>query len=116
MNWLQQRCASFGHAFRGIGFLLREPHAQLHLLASVVVVTLAVLLDLSRADWQSLVLTLALVWLAEGLNTALEHLCDAVVPEQHPLIGMAKDVAAGAVLLVAGFAVVMAGLIFIPYI
>ena len=113
MGWLRQRRDSFGHAFRGIGYLLREPHAHLHALATAVVVRLAISLQLSRQDWQSLVL--ALVWLAEGLNTALERLCDAVMPEQHPLIGMAKDLAAGAVLLTAGFAVVMAALIFVPY-
>ena len=49
------------------------------------------------------------------MNTALEYLCDAAVPEQHPLIGKAKDVAAGTVLITALFAVIMAGLIFIPY-
>jgi diacylglycerol kinase len=112
---LRQRRDSFGHAFRGIGYLLREPHAHLHAVATAVVVILAISLQLSRQDWQSLVLVLALVWLAEGLNTALERLCDAVMPEQHPLIGMAKDLAAGAVLLTAGFAVVMAALIFVPY-
>jgi diacylglycerol kinase len=37
------------------------------------------------------------------------------VPHHHPLIGKAKDVAAGAVLITAGFALVMAGLIFVPY-
>jgi diacylglycerol kinase len=55
------------------------------------------------------------VWLAEGMNTALEYLADAAVPEHHPLIGKAKDVAAGAVLITAMFAFVMAGLIFLPY-
>ncbi len=112
---MRQRRDSFGHALRGIGFLLREPHAQVHALATGFVVVLGVVLKLSREDWQSLVLVLALVWLAEGLNTALEHLCDAAVPEQHPLIGKAKDVAAGAVLLTAIFAVVMAVRIFSPY-
>ncbi len=115
MNWLQQRIVSFGHAFRGIAVLLREPHAKLHLLASILVLLLGGWLQLSRPDWQALVLTIAAVWLAEGLNTALEHLADAAVPEQHPLIGKAKDVAAATVLITAGFALVMAGLIFLPY-
>ena len=95
--------------------LLEEQNARLHLLATVLVVALAFALQISRQDWQALILVVALVWLAEGLNTALEHLCDAVMPEQHPLIGKAKDVAAGAVLVSAGFAAVMGGLIFIPY-
>ena len=116
MAWLTQRIASFGHAFRGLrAMLVEEPHARIHLLATVVVLGLGWLLQISRGDWQVLMLTVALVWMAEGLNTALEHLADAAVPEHHPLVGKAKDVAAGSVLLTAGFAVVMAGLIFLPY-
>ena len=116
MSWFKRRVASFGHAMRGVkDLLLEEHHAQLHLLATVLVVTLGLYLDITRTDWQMLLLVVALVWLAEGINTALEHLCDAVVPEHHPLIGRAKDVAAGSVLITAGFAVVMGAVIFIPY-
>lgn len=116
MNWLHDRRESFTNAFRGVKtLLLEEHHARLHLLATGLVVALAFALEISRQDWQALLLVVALVWLAEGLNTALERLCDAVMPEQHPLIGRAKDLAAGAVLLSAGFAVVLGGLIFIPY-
>lgn len=116
MSWWRQRLKSFGHAFYGVKLLLlEEQHARLHLLATSLVFLTAWWLEIQRADWQVLVLTVALVWLAEALNTALEHLCDAAVPEYHPLIAKAKDVAAGAVLLAAGFALVMAGLIFLPY-
>lgn len=116
MNWLRQRIASFAYAFQGVGTMLREQaHAKLHAMATVLVFALAWTLDLSRSDWQALLLTVSLVWLAEGMNTALEYLADAAVPEHHPLIGKAKDVAAGAVLITAMFAFVMAGLIFLPY-
>lgn len=54
------------------------------------------------------------VWRAEGLNTALELLADATSPVFHPLIGKAKDVAAGAVLLAALGAVIIGVLIFGP--
>ena len=50
------------------------------------------------------------VWTAEALNTALELLCDVASPEFHPLIETAKDVAAGAVLICAAGAMVIAGL------
>lgn len=116
MNWLLRRLHSLRHALRGIATLLREqPNAQLHLLATGLVFGVGYSLGLSRADWQSLVLTVSLVWLAEGLNTALEYLCDAAVPESHPLIRKAKDVAAGSVLICSGFAIFMAALIFLPY-
>ncbi len=116
MSWLQQRIRSFGHAANGVKLLLlEEPHARLHLLATLLVLSAGWWFELGRADWQVLLLTIALVWLAEGLNTALENLSDAAVPEHHPLIAKAKDVAAGAVLIAAGLAVAMAGLIFFPY-
>ena len=115
-SWLRQRQRSFGYAWRGVLVLLREqPHARLHLLATALAVGLGLWLDLDRADWQSLLLTIALVWLAEGLNSALEYLGDAAVPEHHPLVGKAKDVAAGAVLICSLFALAMAALIFPPY-
>ncbi len=115
-RWLSLRLKSFAYAVRGVGTLLREQtNAQIHLLASSLVFAAAFALDLSRVDWQMLVLTVALVWLAEALNTALEYISDAAVPQFHPLIAKAKDVAAGAVLICATFAVCMAVLVFYPY-
>ncbi len=57
--------------------------------------------EISRADWCWLILAIGLVWVAEGLNTAIELLADATIPEWHSVVGQAKDVAAGAVLLSA---------------
>lgn len=116
MSWLGDRVVSFGHAVRGVKYLLQEEqHARIHLLATLLVVILGFYLEIARQEWLVLLLVLALVWLAEGLNTALEQLCDAVVPEQHPLIGKAKDVAAGSVLITAALAAVIGALIFVPY-
>ena len=116
-SWLRQRAQSFAYAFSGCATLLREqPNARLHLLATLVVVALGYWCELSRADWQVLLLTVALVWLAEAMNTALEYLADALHPGRHPLVGKAKDVAAAGVLLCAGFALVQAILIFGPYV
>lgn len=116
MNWLQGRIDSFGHALRGIVSLLAgEPNARIHLLATVLVVALGLVLDVNRGDWQALLLIVAVVWLAEGMNTALEHLADAAVPEFHPLVRKAKDVAAGTVLVTAVAAVILGLLIFLPY-
>ena len=110
------RLRSFRYAFAGVATLLREQHnARLHLLATIGVITVALWLDVSRAHWLVLLLTMALVWLAEALNSALEYLCDAALPEHNELVGKAKDVAAAGVLICAGFAVVVAGLVFLPY-
>lgn len=110
------RLNSFRHAFAGLPVLLREQHnARIHLLATVGVIVLGALLDIVRSDWVLLLLTMALVWLAEALNSALEYLADAAVPEQHELVGKAKDVAAGGVLITAAVAVVVGLAIFLPY-
>jgi diacylglycerol kinase len=67
----------------------------------VAVVALGLWLDLSRGDWCWLVVAIAMVLAAECMNTALESLADAALPEPHPLVGRAKDAAAGAVLCAA---------------
>lgn len=62
-----------------------------------------------------IVLACAAVWTAEALNTAIEHLADATTNGFHPLVGQAKDVAAGAVLITAIAAAVVGALVFGPY-
>lgn len=105
---LSKRAASFGHAFRGIAFLLRdEPNARIHLLASFLVVAAAFLLAIDASGWRWLGVAMTTVWLAEAFNTAIERIADAAVAEPHPLIGQAKDVAAGGVLIAAFFAVLI---------
>jgi diacylglycerol kinase (ATP) len=96
------RARSFGHAFRGVVTLLASQHnAWIHAAATIAVVWLGLALGVGRLEWALLIFAIALVWTAEGLNTALEWLCDAAAPEYHPLVKKAKDVAAAAVLLAA---------------
>ena len=93
---------SFGYAFAGLRELVRsERNARLHALATVAVVAagLALRLDAGEGCW--IVLAVGAVWTAGGLNTSLEILADVVSPGEHPEIGRAKDVAAGAVLVAA---------------
>ncbi len=106
---------SFGHAFRGLGMLLRtQANARLHLLATVLVVAAGFWLRISPGEWCAVVAAIGLVWVAEGLNTAIETVVDLVSPQTHPLAGRAKDVAAGAVVCAAGAALVIAALVFGP--
>lgn len=111
------RLKSFRFAFNGLAVLLKTQHnAWLHLLATLVVVALGVSLQVSRMEWCLLTLAISQVWIAEGLNTAVEYLADAVTLERHPLIGKAKDVAAGAVLLSAVGAAIVGAAVFYPHI
>jgi diacylglycerol kinase (ATP) len=112
---LKDRWISIAHAVRGLGHLLTSQHnARLHAVATALALIVAAWLDLDRLEWLVLVLTIAAVWSAEAFNTALELLADAASPEFHPLVGKAKDVAAGAVLIAAIAAVVVAALILVP--
>ncbi len=70
---------------------------------------------LARWEWVAVALSVGAVWGAELLNTAVEAVVDLVSPEYHPLAGRAKDVAAGAVLVVALAALVVGLLVFGPY-
>ncbi len=106
---------SFRYAFQGINSLFYyENNARIHLLAAILALILGFVLQISTSEWALLVIQIALVLSAEAFNTALEKLADVVSPEYHPLIKSAKDLAAGAVLIMAFSAVVVGALIFFP--
>jgi diacylglycerol kinase len=115
-TFIAARIASFGYAFKGIATLIRtQPNAWIHLLATLVVIASGILLHVTTGEWAMLLLTMAIVWVAEALNTAIEHVVDLASPDHHPLAGKAKDIAAGAVLLAAIFAAGVASFIFLPH-
>jgi len=93
------RWVSFADAGRGVRALVAEPNAKIQLAAALAASALGLWLGLAARDWALIVLAIGLVLAAEALNTAIEALCDRVAPERHPLVGKAKDLAAGAVLL-----------------
>lgn len=112
---LAGRARSFAYAFRGFAVLLAGQHnAWLHAVATALVIAVAWWLRVSRAEWCILVLCIAVVWMAEALNTALEELADAVHPDRNPGVGRAKDVAAAGVLLAAIAAAVVGVLVLGP--
>jgi diacylglycerol kinase len=107
---------SFGYAFNGIVYVFRtQQNARIHALIGVCALALGGVLGIARWEWLALILTCALVIVAESINTAIEAVVDLVTESYHPLAGIAKDVAAGAVLLCAGISVIMGGIIFLPY-
>ncbi|MEQ1619558.1 MAG: diacylglycerol kinase family protein [Terricaulis sp.] len=111
------RLKSFTHAFEGLAVMLRTQHnAWLHLIASVAVVVAGLVFKVSADDWRWLIAAMALVWAAETVNTAFEHLCDVVSPEFHPSVKRAKDIAAAAVLVCAIAAVLLGAITFAPYV
>lgn len=108
------RVRSFRYAGRGVLRLLGEPNARIHTLAAFLAVALGSVLKLAPVEWALVALAIALVLAAEALNTGLESLADAAVPERHPLVGAAKDLGAAAVLIAALGAVAVAVCVFGP--
>jgi len=106
---------SVGDALRGLrAMIASQSNARTHLFITALVVALGSWLKLPPGDWAVLVLTMALVLSAEAMNTAVEWLADVAVPEHHPRIGLAKDVAAGSVLVCAAGAIVVGLLVLGP--
>ncbi len=85
---------------------------RIHLAAIVVVTIAGAFLGLSAIEWSIIALTIGLVVVAEMMNTAIEVLVDLVSPDYHKKAGKIKDIAAGAVLLSAIIATVVAVYIF----
>ncbi|NLF45326.1 MAG: diacylglycerol kinase family protein [Syntrophomonadaceae bacterium] len=108
---------SFYYAIVGVVSVFKsERNMKLHFFAALVVIILAGLVNVTPFEWAVLVLTIFLVLAAETINTAIEKTVDLVTDNYHPLAEKAKNMAAGAVLLSAANAVIIAGLIFWPYV
>jgi diacylglycerol kinase len=110
-----RRFASFKYAANGIVHVLRtQPNARAHATITMAVVVIGLWLELNRIEWAILVVTMAVVWVAEFANTAVEAAVDLAAPDLHPLAKIAKDVAAGGVLIAAVLAVIVGLLILGP--
>lgn len=101
-NSIKKNLKSFKYAFQGIKFLVKEENNfRYHLLAAVVAVALGFYLQITTTEWLVIITMIGLVLMAEAFNTSLEKLIDILHPELHPKVGKAKDIAAGAVLIIA---------------
>lgn len=106
---------SFAVAFQGIVTAFRsELHMKVHLVFAVFALLACWLLRVEPWGWCVAIICIGMVISAEVLNTAFEALCDKVSEEYDPLIKIAKDAAAGAVLVLAITSVVAGLIVFIP--
>ena len=93
---------SFNFAIEGlISALKDEKHMKVHILAAIIIVILAIIINASKVEILIISLSVSFVIITELVNTAVEAIIDLVSPERHPLAKLAKDVAAGAVLVAA---------------
>jgi diacylglycerol kinase len=112
--YLAGRVSSFRHAFAGLRYVLGEANFRIQLGAFALVLIAAAVVGVSPSEWLAIVLVGLAVLLMEMLNTVVEAVVDLASPDYHPLARTAKDVAAGAVLLSAFAAIIVAAYIFVP--
>jgi diacylglycerol kinase len=106
---------SFGYAFAGIIYCFRtQRNFRVHIAISLLVTLAGLILGMSWLEWAVVVILMVVVLSAEMVNTMIESLVDLVTETYHPLAKVAKDVAAGVVLLSAIGAAVVGTLIFLP--
>ena len=106
---------SFGYAFEGIFAGIRgERNMKIHCFAAVCVVVAGVLFHISVTEWCICLVLFGLILSLELVNTAIEAVVDLVTEDKKPLAKLAKDTAAGAVLIAAGMAAMAGLLIFVP--
>ena len=106
---------SFGFAFAGLRYCLRtQRNFRIHIAVAVLGTIAGLILGLGLIEWAVFATMVAMVLAAEMVNTMVESLVDLVTTEYHPLAKVAKDIAAGIVLLTAMASVIVGLLIFGP--
>lgn len=100
---------SFAYAWAGIWYALcTQRNMRLHLAAAILVLLLGWWLELERWEWLTVALAVALMFFAELVNTAIESVVNlSTQGRYHPQAKIAKDVAAGAALVAAAFALLV---------
>lgn len=114
---MKRELKSFGYAWKGFGYAIAtQRHMRFHLFAACCAVAFSWWLDLALWEWCWIVACVGVIWCAELFNTAIELLVDLVSPEQHPIAGRVKDVAAAAVLVLSVAVAIIALIIWLPHI
>ncbi len=115
-GFFSSRIRAFGYAFSGWWFVIRtQRNAWIHMVVSVAVIIMSFILRIPASSWALILLAIALVWIAEFLNTALEAVVDLASNHQHhELARLGKDVGAAAVLIAAVASVIIGLLVLGP--
>lgn len=108
--------AGFGYAFSGLWYALRtQRNARVHAVIALLAIVLGIMLRISPLEFALVFVAITGVFIAEMFNTVMEMCVDLCSPEYHPLAKIAKDVAAGAVLLNAILAIIIGLFVFGPH-
>jgi diacylglycerol kinase len=111
----QNLFGSFYHAGRGVKDAVKqEPNLKIHIIFALLAVVGAFILHFSYIEFAIIVLTIAMVFVLELINTTLETVVDIVSPEIQEKARIAKDVSAAGVLLAAIASIIIVALLFLP--
>jgi diacylglycerol kinase len=108
--------AGFGFAFSGLWYALRtQRNALIHVVIAALAILMGIFLRISAIEFAMIFVAITGVFIAEMFNTVIELCVDLASPTYHPLAKIAKDVAAGAVLLSAMLSIVIGLFVFGPH-
>lgn len=105
---------SVGFALAGVKASFGERNMRIHLSLGLLVILAGVFFSISRMEWLFVLLCIAGMFTLEILNTAIEKTVDLVTDEYHPLAKVAKDLAAGAVLVYTVYSIIVGMIVFLP--
>ncbi len=116
-NVLKRHHISLKHASDGLLWAFTtQPNFRIHFILSIIAIVLGLYFHISRGEMVIIFFVILLGLVAEMINTALESMTDLITQEWREKAKIAKDVSAGMMLLTAIGAVIIAAIIFYPYI
>ena len=106
---------SFKYALQGFTSSFRtERNMKIHVVATILVIILGIYLKLNLIEWSIITIAIVIVISAELFNTAIETIVDMVSPQKNEKAKLAKDISAGAVLILAIGSAIVGFIIFLP--
>ncbi len=107
---------SFTYSIKGLWRVIREEqNLKIQLIAGTLVLLLAWFFGLKTWEWSILIIMIALVFLAEVINSAVERVTDVLKPRISDYVKEIKDIMAAAVMITALASIIIGILIFLPY-
>jgi len=116
ITFIEGRINSLKYALEGMIVLIKTEHSIItHTIVGVILTFMGFYFDISQLDWIIQLGVIAVVLAVEGLNTAIEKLCDFIHPNFDKRIGFIKDISAGSVSFVVLMSTVILAIIYYPY-
>ena len=114
-NFFLNRLKAIKYAAKGFWILITSEHSIIaQVIIAAIMTFVGFIMNISATEWLFQILAIALILVAESLNTGIEKLADFVHPDHHKQIGRVKDISAGAAFFAAIFAIIIGFIIYLP--